>query len=193
MHGEKQIVHAGRSDGIEPRGGLVAEQELRFCDDGSREAGALAHAAGKFIGVIVGEVPESDHSEHAYGFGAQFLLCESEMFRQGEADVFCQGQGAEHGTILEEHAHGSAHAAEVAARHGEKVQAADPDLAAHGMREADDLPEESGLAAAGAAQNDRNGAAREFPGDVREHHVVPVAGFEMAEFNVPACHEKGPF
>lgn len=128
--------------------------------DGLREAGALAHAAGKFIGVIVGEVPESDHSEHAYGFGAQFLLCESEMFRQGEADVFCQGQGAEHGTILEEHAHGSAHAAEVAARHGEKVQAADPISPPMGCERPMIPPEESGLAAAGAAQNDRNGAAR---------------------------------
>lgn len=62
-----------------------------------------------------------------------------------------------------------------------------------GCEEADDLPEESGLAAAGAARMTETAPAGSFPETSVSHHVVPVAGFEMAEFNVPACHEKGPF
>ena len=44
---EDHLVHVVGGDGIQPRGGLVVEDDLRVQHDGARQAHALAHAAGQ--------------------------------------------------------------------------------------------------------------------------------------------------
>ena len=50
FHIKQQLVHLGRSDGIEAGGRFVAEKQRRLGDNGPRQP-ALAHASGQFAGI----------------------------------------------------------------------------------------------------------------------------------------------
>ena len=74
LHVQQQLIHLSGGNGIESRRGFIAEQYRRFGDDGPRQTGALAHAAGKFAWVKIGKIFQPHQLEGAQSSLAQNLM-----------------------------------------------------------------------------------------------------------------------
>ncbi len=152
--------------GVERGEGLVHQQHLRL--DGQRpgEADALLHAARQLVRKGIGEIAEADGAEQGKGPLAAFGLVVTAQ-RQRELDIPRDGAPGQEAGRLEHHG-------EVGARLG--LPAHDGDAALFGRDQAVDDAEQSGLAAAGRADQ-----RQELAGAKVERHVLQRADLAVAE------------
>ena len=100
-----QPVERRGADRIEAGGRLVQEQDLRIERERAGETGALAHAAGQ-LGreLVAGVVRQADQGELERGQLLEQRLRQLQALAQRRLDVLGDGQRAEQGAVLEQHA-----------------------------------------------------------------------------------------
>ena len=143
---EDLILDLGAGEGIEGGEGFVEKQDLGVERERAGEGGALAHAAGEFVGFLVRGVVEFHHLEIVVDLVGAFGLRElGEDAVDGELDVVEDAEPGEERVILE-------HQAAVGARpvHGLSVEEG---LAGGGGLEAGEDGHQGGLAGAGEADD----------------------------------------
>src|SRR5580704_2077212 len=165
--------------GIERRGDLVEQQELRLHGDGARDADALLLAARELIRQIVHTVGEADADEPVLGAPARLIPLQAAHLEEAEHDVLARRQMRKQIEELEHHP-------DIGADAGEIALATRATARAHAVAEADldpvdldraviiglervDAAQERGLAAAGGADHHHRLAARDVEIDAVEH------------------------
>ena len=93
------------------------------------------------------------------------------VLAQWEGDVVVEVHGPEQGTVLEEDAELLAHFVEALFAEADDLVAVDPDLAALGDEQAEDVLEQHGLSGARGTQDGGDPALGHVEGDVLEHRV----------------------
>ena len=145
---------------------LVHQQDLGIGGQRPRQADALLHAAGQFVGEFVAPAAELDHLKGALGDFRAFVLAGAADFqRQG---YVVQNRAVRHqGEVLEHHGNVFvAVAPQGLVLHREDILAVDQDAAGGRLEQPVDMADERGLAAAGQAHDAEDFAARDRQGDV---------------------------
>lgn len=150
--GKEFTLELGASDGIECAKGLIHEKNRRIGGESASDTDALALTAGEFVGTAVGklggiEADESEQLPNADGGAATVPLFEG----REQSDVFGDGEMREKASLLNDVADATAKADGVGAGRG---AAGHEDLTLRGKQQAIDEFEESGFAAAAAAEED---------------------------------------
>jgi hypothetical protein len=103
---QDELVECRRADRIEPRGGLVEEQQLGIERQRAGDAGPLLHAAGKLAREFgTGFRRQTAHHDLVRRDLVHQLLLELwKIFADRHLDVFGDGQGREEGRALEQYA-----------------------------------------------------------------------------------------
>jgi dTDP-glucose 4,6-dehydratase len=149
-----QIVDPAAGDRVQAAGRLVVDDDIRLHDHGARQRDALAHAARKLAGeAILGALEPQDGQllQHAL---ADLLGAQPRVLSQRKRHVVHHRQRVEQRGVLKHHAELLAHGVHrpLAERHD--VLTVHVDRAAGRLVEADQQPQERGLAGAGTADHD---------------------------------------
>jgi hypothetical protein len=156
LHAQNHLVDDVGADGVEAGVRLVVEDALAAADDGTGDAGALAHAAGECRGVffqMLGEIDGLQRFQHA---AFDFRLVAHAAFDQREGHVFLHGHAVKQRGSLEEHADLLADRGHLALLELVDVHACHEDIATVRADEADDVLHRDRLAlAAGADEAER--------------------------------------
>ena len=160
---QDQVVQPLRGDRVQPRRGLVEEQDVGVERERAGEAGALAHAAGEFRGHPPAGGAEPDQGElqpHQRGDRAG-VEAREHLQRQGH--VLGHRHRAPERAVLEQHAEPAADLGPARLGGGPVVLAVHQDGPGGGAQQADHRPQHRALAAAAAAHHreDRAAADRE--------------------------------
>ncbi len=122
---------------------FVHAEDLRFHHERPRDADALLHAAGEFLGQHVAVAFESDGLDDFLEAMVFFLRGVARVF-EAEQDVFANGEPGEEGEVLEDHGDAGVDALE-------RLAAVFYDAAGR-LDEAGEDAHDGGLAAAGGAE-----------------------------------------
>jgi len=165
---------------VEGGDGFIGNDEARAEDERAGDADALALAAGEFVGEAgEGVFGKADTAEDGGGEVATLgsggmRLMDGEGFGDDFADAHAGIEGGER--ILKNHLHGPALGTEAGRREREKVAAFEEEFAGVGFDEAEDHAGESGLAAAGLANDGEGFAGEDGKGDVVHGGEARAAG-----------------
>src|SRR5262249_42589419 len=92
---EDQLVQPPRADRVEPRRGLVEEEDVGVERHRARQAGALLHAAADLRGIVILEAREADEGELERGQGGDLHCADGGgVFLKGQGHVLRQGHRA---------------------------------------------------------------------------------------------------
>ena len=179
-----------RLDGhVERRRRLVGDQHGRVVDERHRDHGALAHAAGELVRIVLGTRPrvrDADGVEHLDRALERVRLGDVEMRAHGlsdlAADAIHRVQARER--ILEDHRDVlAAHVAQLVRRRLEQVLALEQDLARDlrplGVQQAEDGEVRDALARARLADDAERLAAPERERQARDRVDDAVLGREL--------------
>ena len=89
--------------GIERGGRLVADDKRRLVDEGTGDGDALLFAAGEFVRSFFPAGAEADFFED-FPRANECLAAGNALDEQGNADVFCDGEGGDEIELLENEA-----------------------------------------------------------------------------------------
>src|SRR6267142_3917726 len=155
---EDQVVEAPRAQRVEPRRGLVEEEDVGVERHGARQAGALLHAAADLRGIVILEARETDERELERGQGGDLLRFEGGIFLKGQGHVLRQGHRAPERAALIEHSEAPQHALAFRRRHLPETSAAAlvMDGPPGGLVEAEQVPEQRALSAAAPSHDDED-------------------------------------
>ncbi len=149
---------------VEMAEGLVGQQDIGLHREGARDRHALAHAAGQFVRIGIGELAEAQPVEPGQRALALLVLRQADQFER-QLGVVERRAPRQQAVLLE---HGGDPAAEMI-EVGVRALVADADGAFGRRFEPDHQVEEGGFAAAGLA-DDRHDFAR------RDGQIEPVDG-----------------
>ncbi len=167
---------------VEPREGLVAEDDLGIHDDRPGQGDAAEHPARELAGEQVVDALQSDGGESFLHGVADLVLSELRVLPERQGDVLEHRHGVEQGAFLEEHAETPAHPLDAAARQRCHVFSGDSDMARVRSLQAADHPQHGTLARAAAPHQDGDLRARETAGETFEDHPLTereVDGLEL--------------
>ncbi len=137
---EQEVDDLGLDGDIERRRRLVGDQQPRLAHQRDGDHGALAHAAGKLVRVLVDAAARqrnADLGEGLDGALARLLLADAAMGTKRLADLVADGEYRVERAhrLLEDHADlPAAHATHVACRQLEEIATFEADLARHPAR-----------------------------------------------------------
>src|SRR5262245_49816315 len=174
---EHKLVEGRGRDGVEARGRLVEEQDGGIEGERPGESRPLGHAARKLGGVLGGaDLPEADQPDPEARDLAQQGRAQPEMLADWQLDVLRDGERGEERAALEHDAVAALHRKELALGHVRHLVTLDPDRALRRLLQAEERPEQHGLAAAGAADDaeDLAGADLEVEPVVHDLAAEPV-------------------
>jgi hypothetical protein len=183
---DDELVEEGGTDRVEAGVGLVEEHDLGVEDQGSRQARALAHAAGDLTGELVLGADEADEVHLLHHDVADLGLGLLGVLAQREGDVVVEVHRPEHGAVLEQHAEELPDLVEVLLGAGGDVGALDEDLAVVGLEQADQALEEDGLAGTGRAEHHADLAGRDGQGHVSKDELRAEGLGEVVHFDLDA-------
>jgi hypothetical protein len=172
---QDELVQVRRGDGIEPRGGLVAQQDGRIQGHGPGQPGPLAHTPGKLPGKILNERFEAHQTQlHAHHL-LDHVLVEGGVLAKRQGHVLPKGQRPQKRPVLEQHPQAPPHGHALVGRHGRQIRAVDQDAPGPDRHQVQEGAQQSGLAASRAAQNDADFACGQLRGDVAQDDALAVA------------------
>ena len=170
---DQQLRKIGRTNGIQTRVGLVAQDDLRVEHQRAGQPGTLAHTAGDLAGEL-GLVPaQADQLELLHDDVADFAFLLLRVLTKRERGVVVQAHRAEQSTVLEHHAEQRADLVELLGRAFDDVGAVDDDLAALRPKQADQRLEEHRLTGTGRAKEHADLTGGDLHGDVFPDSLGP--------------------
>jgi hypothetical protein len=172
-----QVVDHAAGDGVEAARRLVVDEDLRLEHERAREADALALAARQLARHAGSPFPRcpsslSMSSTFVRWIPSRHLLA---VLAQGEHDVFEDRQRVEQRRVLEDHAEPLRTRFSSTSPRGAMSVAVDPDVPGGRLLEADQHPQQGGLARARAADDNGGLVALEVHGDPPQDQGVPEA------------------
>lgn len=157
LHLHEQVEELGLNRDVEGGDDLVAEQHLRFENEGPGDRDPLTLSPGKLVDATVAEAVrvEFDSSKDVVGqvlvAVARDVAADAEALGD-EAEDGAAGVGGRHG-VLEHHLHGGPAAGEIGAAVADEFLTVESNGAGFGRLELHDPAGERGLAAAGFADD----------------------------------------
>ena len=126
---DDEVVDLRRRDGVKPRTGLIVEDDGRVDGNGTRQAHALLHAAGKLSRHHALAARKTYELQFLAHDALDLRLLEPPVLAQSEGDVLADGHGIEERRILKAHAHLEPHHIQLGFRHLRDLRIADPNPA----------------------------------------------------------------
>ena len=150
LQGSNQFYEILATVGVQARGRFVQSEQFRLQRQGARQSYALDHTAGQLGGhqSSVRWLKLNHGQLHPHQLANQFLIQPLE-FAQRKGNVVENRQGRKQRTVLKQHAETAAHVTldvRVGAKHGVAEQ---PNLTFRRLEQANDFPQQGGLATAG--------------------------------------------
>ena len=180
-HLVQQLQHLVLHRDVQRRDRLVADQEFRLHGQRTRNADALALAAGELVRVAVDRVRRQVHHRHQVAGALQgFLAREAEIHRALD-DGFADGAARIERAvgILKNELHPPPHRAEFRFLHRGDVDVVDPDRAAGRLHQPRDAARHGRLAGTGFADNAERFAAPHRQRNVADRVDDPRLGLEQ--------------
>src|SRR3954453_2744512 len=141
---------------VEARVRLVEHDDRRVEHEGPGEAGALAHAAGQFVGHLVVRLTETDLAQAAGDDLFDLVLALVRVLAQRKGDVVVDVHRPEQGPVLEEQAELLADLEQLVVGHVRDRLAGHEGIAGIRIEETDDVLDEHALARPRGAEHHRN-------------------------------------
>ncbi len=161
------LVHGDRRDRIEAGRRLVVEQDARLGRHRPGDGHAPPLAARQLRRLAVDEIGQADEAEDFLDARVGVGRLPVQLLEQLVADVLADRQRVEERPFLEHHPEVVADAHHVVLGHVVHLLAVDEDLAAIGLEQAEDQPQDRRLAGAAGAEKDLG-----VPGLQREADAV---------------------
>ena len=99
---QHQVIEGRRADRVEPRGGLIEEQQLGVQRQGARQRRALDHAAGELRRVLAGRLGrQADQADLEEREVIQRARVEAEVLEHRQLHVLPDGEAGVEGAGLE--------------------------------------------------------------------------------------------
>jgi hypothetical protein len=175
MKPDDQMVDGVDEDGVEAGGRLVEEDDLRLGDERPRDGDALAHAAGDLGGVFVPHLREADLSQGLLRPRQELGRRKPAALPDGEQDVVQHAERVEERPALEHDAEALADPVEGPPAEGSHVLAVDHHAPGVGPDQPEEVPEQHGLAASRASDDDHQLGLRDLEVDPAEDLLGPKA------------------
>ena len=185
---DQQLVDLLGGDRIEPRAGLVDQEDGRIERHRAGEPGALLHAAGQIARHLVVRRLQPHPGKLARGSLADLTIGHPGVAPHRERHVLADRHRVEQRRILKQEAHVFAHLAELAPGQRRDVAFFDEHPSAVWRHQPDDVPERDALAGAASSQQ-AEGAAR---GDLERHLVQDGERPEPLRDAVEPHRDAGP-
>src|SRR6266849_4538871 len=148
---EDQVVEPSRAHRVEPRGGLVEEEDVRVERDRPRQPGPLLHAAADLRGIVVLEAAQTDQRELQRRDLPDLGGRQIGVLPERQPDVLGERERAEERAALVEDAEAPEHPlARLGARPREALGVVE-DLPRRGLVQAEQVPEQRALSGSAPA------------------------------------------
>ena len=182
LQGPHQLVECVRADRVQSRGRLVEEQQRRVQCQRARQAGALAHAAGKFGRQLVDRVRRETGELHLQQrqFVAQRIGQVGVVLLERHLDVLADRERGEQRPILEQHAGPPLDVVPVLGLLAARIHAQHLDFPGVRPAQADDRTHQHRLAAARTTHNAEHLAAAHVEVQAFVHDLLAEAVLEPA-------------
>src|SRR5512141_1625895 len=187
---DDQVVDDVGHDRIQPRRGLVVQQDVGLGGDRPGQPHALLHAAGQLRGHQPLDVAQADHRELLLHHLPDLFLRVHLQAPQDERHVLPHVHRVEQGRPLEEHPEPAADTHQLPLVHPGDVLAIDPDLPRLRAKQPNRAFDEDRLAGAASADDDGVLPLRHGQIEAVEDHLFPEA---LAQTLDPDHAGFGPF
>ena len=189
MQPPDEAHEAGAAVGVEARGGFVEQQQLGLQGQRPRQRHPLDHPARQLGRHAQGHLgAELDHRQLEQHQVAQHVLVADAELAQRKRHVGEHVERREQRPLLEQHAKAPPPGELVGAATAKQGLAEQPHLALGRLQKAHHLPQQGGLAGAGAAHQRHHLARRNGPVDAPMHPGLPETGRHAAEFDGVGHH-----
>ncbi len=157
---DDQVVDGPRQEGIQSRGRLVEQDDLRPHHERARQSRPLPHATAQLGWKLMAHPRQPHLVQHLEDFPFDLGLFQFRLLAQGKGDVLKDGQRVEERRALEQHGELLPHLVELARAQPRNIHPIHQHLTAIRFQESDHMLEQDALATAATADDRGHPAPR---------------------------------